>query len=179
MSRFDQEVYKIIPLRIPSRLPAIQSTDPSIEELEKRRGGYSLFNESPKEHECLTLTEWVREIITRRERGHTLFVADDYFASMLGFVDDDENQVFYVSLVTLKETTKSEIQGLGLNSEILRSVHARRDFIEGPDPDFSYSSYPTIERGLNPALQEIWVAESEVDRPPALVPELAIHRPDR
>jgi hypothetical protein len=158
---------KIIPFK---RTPeAIQALDQEFEE--KREGRPSLDGWSyPQERECDSLDEWVREILTRRECGHTLFVADDPRLLELGFVDHDENLYLSLHLTHLKERT-----GVGSGLDLTES--GRKSLIEGLDPEFSFSylSVPPKERGLDPTLRDIWLAE--VERPPTDVPELEIPRP--
>lgn len=112
---------------------------------------------APEEILCETLAMWAGEAIKRREAGHTLLSADAPKRLMLGFVDDNTNEVLYVGLRKIKSAQESDLTGLGVSRSDLKTNEGRAVLL-GLDPSDARWS-PVVEP--DPDLEAIWVQEVE------------------
>lgn len=109
----------------------------------------------PEEVRSETFADWVREAISRRDAGHSLLVADDPKRLMLGFVDDDTNEVLYVPLRKMKEATEEDLEGIGATKDELRTQEGRAALLGVEHETWKPVTEP------DPDLEALWVQEVE------------------
>jgi len=110
----------------------------------------------PEEILSASLEEWVTEAKRRVEAGHTLLQADDPLRRLLGFVDDEDDKVFYLTLVRVKVATDGELDSLGITRENLATREGRMRIL-GIVPE----SEEPLDPDVSADLEAIWVEEAE------------------
>ena len=117
----------------------------------------------PTEIICETVVQWVTELKTRKEQGHSLYICDDPRRRYMGWVDDTTNEVFLLGLVTFKLEPLESFEEFGFPRNVLSSLQGRKELI-GENPDgFSFNDEPDADYqpGVIPELVALWVADVE------------------
>ena len=111
---------------------------------------------NPDEILSASLKEWVTEAKNRVAAGHTLLLADDAKRRLLGFVDDEDDKVFYLPLIRIKSAPDKEWESIRVLRENFATREGRMEVL-GITPE----SEEPLDPSLSAELEEIWTAEAE------------------
>lgn len=155
---------KKVAIKGDSWLDEVDFIDPKEELTTYPLPGGSGWNEGkrlhPEEIRSESLVEWVTEAKVRREAGHPLLLADEPRRMMLGFVDDQDNKVFLLSLRKVKEATEDDLQQVGATRADFSTEEGRVRLILGSPPEEGPSgAYMVV--GADPELEALWIQDVE------------------